>query len=230
MDEIYKNAPLIEVVFEIRFPAEFAIKCKTDLLYHQIKSVFPIIVEHRPESGFIYDFLNKSQKEIIRLSLDRVSYHAKEYSGGFAKFQEDALKYLQLFINTYKIEKLTRTGLRYVNHMPIVKINGLVPLEKYINFGYKLPGTRIPNQFEQLHTILVVKIDTGKLKILLQTKEITDITKTEVLVLDFDFMYTGQLDAKNIVEYIAKSHTYTKDIFEDLIASEYKKVMRGDQV
>lgn len=230
MAEIYKNAPLIEAVFEIRFPAEIAIKCKTDLFYHQIKSVFPILAEHRPEAGFIYDFLNKSQKEIIRVALDRASYHTKEYSGGFAKFQEDALKYLQLFINTYKIEKLTRTGLRYVNHIPIVKINGLVPLEKYINFGYKLPGTHIPNQFEQLHTILVVKIETGKLQILLQTKEITDITKTEVLVLDFDFMYTGQLDAKNIVEYIAKSHIYTKDIFEDLIASEYKKVMRGDQV
>ncbi len=230
MNEIYKNAPLIEAVFEIRFPAEISIKCKTDLFYNQIKENFPILATHLPESMHMYDFLNKEQNEIIRIGLDRISYHAKKYDGGFAKFQEDTLKYLHIFINTYNIKQLTRTGLRYVNHIPIVKIDGVTPLERYINFGYKLPSANIPDKFELLNTILVVKIDEGKLKILLETKEMSDITKTEVLVVDFDFMFLGKLDVKNIVEYISDSHKHTKIIFEDLISDEYKKVMRGGKV
>lgn len=227
MNEIYKNAPLIEAVFEIRFPAEISIKCKTDLFYNQIKTDFPMLAMHPPGSAHMYDFLNKEQSELIRLGLDRISYHAKKYNSGFIKFQEDTLKYLHIFINTYKIEKLTKTGLRYVNHIPIVKIDGVIPLERYINFGYKLPGKNIPDKFELLNTILVVKIDGGKLKILLEAKEMSDITKTEVLVLDFDFMIFGKLDVKNIVEYINESHKHTKAIFEDLISEEYKKVMKG---
>lgn len=230
MNEIYKNAPLIEAVFEIRFPAEISIKCKTDLFYNQIKASFPLLAMHPPGAPHIYDFLNKEKNEIIRIGLDRISYHAKKYDGGFNKFQEDALKYPYSFINTYNIEKVSRTGLRYVNHIPIVKIDGAVPLEKYINFGYKLPSKDIPDKFELLNTILVVKIDGGKLKILLETKEMSDITKTEVLVLDFDFMFSGKLDVKNIVEYIAESHKHTKAIFEDLVSEEYKKVMRGDKL
>lgn len=230
MNEIYKNAPLIEAIFEIRFPAEISIKCKTDLFYNKIKEKFPVLAMHPPGAPHIYDFLNKEQNEIIRIGLDRISYHSKKYEGGFNKFQEDALKYLYLFINIYNIEKVSRTGLRYVNHIPIVKIDGVVPLEKYINFGYKLPSKDIPNKFELLNTILVVKIDGGKLKILLETKRMLDITKTEVLVLDFDFMFSGKLDVKSIVEYIAESHKHTKAIFEDLISEEYKKLMKGDKL
>ena len=230
MNEIYKNSPLIEAVFEIRFPAEISIKCKTDLFYNKLKKDFPILAAHPPGSIHMYDFLNKDQNEIIRLGLDRISYHTKKYDGGFAKFQEDALKYLYFFINIYNIEKLMKTGLRYINHIPIVKIDGVVPLERYINFGYKLPSKHIPDKFELLNTILVVKIDRGKLKILIETKEMADSTKTEVLVLDFDFMFFGKLDVKNIVEYISDSHKHTKSIFEDLISDEYKKVMRGENI
>ena len=230
MNGIYKNAPLIEAVFEIRFPAEISIKCKTDLFYNKLKENFPILATHPSESMHMYDFLSKEQNEIIRVGLDRISYHAKKYNGGFAKFQEDALKYLHVFINTYNIERLTRTGLRYVNHIPIVKVDGVVPLERYLNFGYKLPSKYIPDKFELLNTILIVRIDKGKLKILLETKEMLNITKTEVLVLDFDFMFFGKLDVKNIVEYISDSHKHTKAIFEDLISDEYKKVMRGESL
>jgi len=35
--EIYKNVPLVETVFEIRFPVELAIECNRDKLYKKIK-------------------------------------------------------------------------------------------------------------------------------------------------------------------------------------------------
>jgi uncharacterized protein (TIGR04255 family) len=230
MSEIYKNAPLIEAIFEIRFPAEISIKCKTDLFYNKIKANFPLLAMLPPGASHIYDFLNKEKNEIIRVGLDRISYHAKKYEGGFSKFQEDALKYLYCFIDTYQIGKIRQTGLRYVNHIPIVKIDGVIPLEKYINFGYRLPSKNIPNKFELLNTILVVRIDGGKLKILIEAKQMPDITKTDILVLDFDFMFFEKLDVKKIVEYIAESHGHTKAIFEDLISEEYKKVMEGDKL
>ena len=42
--EIYKNAPLIETVFEIRFPAELTIECNRDKLYEEIRNIYSKIL------------------------------------------------------------------------------------------------------------------------------------------------------------------------------------------
>lgn len=227
--EIYTNPPLIESVFEIRFPAEIAIGCKIDIFYNKLKAGFPLFIKYPIDSTHLYDFSSKEQHEIIKVGYDRISYHARKYDGGFTKFQEDALKNIQIFINTYGIKGLVRTGLRYINHIPIVRIDGIIPLEQYINFGFNLPSKNIPNKFEELHTILLVNIGNGKLKILVQSKEIQNMPKTEVLVLDFDYIISGRLNTDKIVEYISESHKHTKNIFEDLISNSYRKVMDGDK-
>ncbi len=223
--EVYKNSPLIEAVFEIRFPAVLSIKCNIDVFHDKIRKFFPLIRQSSPGMARLYDFLNREQDEIIRVGIDRISYHAKKYGGGFAKFQEDALKHLQVFVNTFHIKILGSVGLRYVNHIPIVRIDGIIPIGKYVNFGYQIPNQCFPHEFELLNTILVVKVGDGKLKVLLQSKETANI---DVLVLDFDFIQIGKLEAKSVVSYIANAHKHTKKIFENLISDSYRKVMRGE--
>lgn len=227
MAEIYSNAPLIEAVFEIRFPAELSIKTHTDDFYNKIKTDFPLIGTHPFGSPHLYDFRSQEGTRIVKVGLDKISFHAHKYNGGFSEFQENALKYTQLFINTYKIEKLARTGLRYINYIPFVRIEGCIPIEKYINFGYAIKSDSIPNRFEALHTILLVKVGSGNIQILVQSKEIENVIKSEVLVLDFDYFLKDELRADNIIHYISESHTHTKKIFEDLITEDYRKAMRG---
>ena len=70
MREIYKNAPLIEAVFEIRFLAEISVKFNTGSFYNQMKENFPIFVEHLPEPMFIYFSRKNRYREIKNFTTD----------------------------------------------------------------------------------------------------------------------------------------------------------------
>ncbi|MBI5023676.1 MAG: TIGR04255 family protein [Candidatus Omnitrophica bacterium] len=228
MSKVYPNSPLVEVVFEIRYPADLSIKCNIDKYAHRIKNKFPLIVPHPELAAHLYAFSNNQNTEIVKVGLDRFSYHAKEYKNGFESFEKIALQHVSEFIEIYKIETTVRTGLRYINHIPIVKVNGCIPLERYLNFDYKLPGTgSMPNKYELLHTILVVKVGDGKLQIVIEYREKPDLINSEILVLDFDYFLTGQLKSSEVNCHIQESHTHTKKIFEDLITDEYRRVMES---
>lgn len=234
MSELYKNAPLIEAVFEIRFPAELSIECHRDEYYSKVKEEFPqifvpAITGVEAPSLKSYEFKSKDNSKLLKNCINRFSYHTMRYLG-FAAFKEECLHYMQSFTELYKISSLKRTGLRYINHMPIVKIDGCIPIERYLNFGYQLPSEKIiPDKFELFHTILVLNLGEGKLRILIQYDEIQDIVKTEVIILDFDYYIEGKLDAELLEHYLDDSHKHTKIIFESLISDEYRKVMEGGE-
>ena len=134
MSRSYKNPPLIEAIFEIRFPAELSIECQRDKFYEKIRNDYPQIlvpiVMGEPPSLKSYEFTGSEGKKIIRCSINTFSIHTNEYEG-FARFKEDCLKYTQLFTKLYSITSLKRTGLRYINHIPIVRIEGCIPIQKY---------------------------------------------------------------------------------------------------
>ncbi len=53
--EIYKNAPLVETVFEIRFNINLAIGCQIDKFYEKIKKVYseiliPKLINRKPST------------------------------------------------------------------------------------------------------------------------------------------------------------------------------------
>lgn len=228
MSKVYPNSPLVEVVFEIRYPADLSIKCNIDKYAHRIKNKFPLIVPHPESAAHLYAFSNNQNTEIVKVGLDRFSYHAKEYKEGFESFEKTALQHVNEFIEIYKIDLLSRAGLRYVNHIPIVKVEGCIPLERYLNFGYKLPDSgSVPGKYELLHTILVVKVGDGKLRIIIEYREKLDLVNSEILALDFDYFLAGQLKSGEIKSYIQEAHSHTKKIFEDLITDDYRRVMES---
>ena len=228
MTQIYPNSPLVEIVFEIRYPADLSIKCNIDKYANRIKNVFPLIISYPELSVHLYEFSNNQNTEKVKVGVDRFSYHAQEYNKGFDSFEKTALHHVNEFVETYKIDSLIRTGLRYINHIPIVKVDGCIPLGRYLNFDYKLPVTgSIPDKYELLHTILVVKVGGGKLRIVIEYKEKQDLINSEILVLDFDYFLTGQLKSSEISHYIQESHLHTKKIFEDLITDDYRRAMES---
>jgi len=52
----------------------------------------------------------------------------------------------------------------------------------------------------------------------------------EGIILDFDYAQEGDLYFSQIDKYLEESHTNTKYFFEQLIADNYKKVMRGEVI
>lgn len=228
MGKVYPNSPLVETVFEVRYPADLSIKCNIDKYANRIKNKFPIIVSHPELSTHLYEFGNNQKTGIVKVGIDRFSYHAREYKEGFDSFEKNALQHVNEFVEIYKIDSFMRTGLRYINHIPIVKVAGCIPLDRYLNFGYKLPVTEsVPDKYELLHTILVVKVGDGKLRIVIEYREKQDIINSEILVLDFDYFLAGQLKSSEIRHYIQDSHAHTKKIFEDLITDDYRRVMES---
>ncbi len=231
MSRSYKNPPLIEAIFEIRFPAELSIECQRDKFYEKIRNDYPqilvpIVMGESP-SLKSYEFTGSEGKKIIRCSINTFSIHTNEYEG-FARFKEDCLKYTQLFNELYNITSLKRTGLRYINHIPIVRIEGCIPIQKYLKFGYRLPSDLESNKFELFDTTLVAKIGKSKLRLLIRYLEVPSAVQREFILLDFDCYYKGELKTDNILDYLRKLHTHTKKIFEDIISDEYKIVMDTD--
>ena len=232
MGELYKNAPLVESVFEIRFPPELSIETKKDEFYNKIKIEFPeinlpLVTDQEPYALKTYLFRDNKRERGVAYSVNKFSYHCYKYYG-FAKFKEESLKYLTMFCEHFNVNSLDRTGLRYVNHIPIVTEEGVIPIERYINFGYKLPNS-IPERYNLLHTVIFVKLGIGNLRVLIQYLKRPDPMQTEIILLDFDYFLEEKLLVSNIETYIDESHKHTKKIFEDLTTEEYKIIMMKEQ-
>lgn len=224
----YKNPPIIEAVFEIRFPTELSIECRKDEYYAKIRSQYPNIflpkiIDPEPYPLKNYRFENNDGSKLIQFCINRFSFHCKRYET-FQKFKEESLKYTDLFCKHYNITKLKRTGLRYVNHIPIKRERGIIPLSKYLKFGYILPEA-IPNEMELFHTVLLTKVKKGRLRVLIRSEEVGLPERVEVIVLDFDFFFEGDLIADNLQDYLEESHLHTKGTFESLISDEYKNMI-----
>ena len=228
MGKLYKNTPLVESVFEIRFPPELAIECRKDEYYSKIRAEFPEVnlpLADTPEPYPMknYLFRDSRREKGIQFSVNKCSFHRYKYFG-FAEFKEQALRCLRMFAGKFGIEALHRTGLRYVNHIPILREDGVIPLTKFLNFGYRLPES-IPEQYDFLHTVLFAKIDDGAVRILIQYRKLPDDRETEVIVLDFDYFREGDLTFSKIEAYMDESHSHTKRIFEDFVTEHYRKIM-----
>jgi len=231
MSELYKNAPLIESVFEITFPPELSIETKRDEFYKRIRKEFPEInlplqTDQEPYPLKNYLFRDAKREKGVAYSINKFSFHCYKYLG-FARFKEESLRYLKMFAENFGIENLERTGLRYVNHIPIITEEGVIPIERYLHFGYKLPHS-IPEKFSLLHSVIFVKLGEGNLRILVQYLRRSDALQTEIILLDFDYFLEGKLSFSNIETYLDDSHKHTKKIFEDLTTEEYKIIMRQE--
>lgn len=218
----------MESVFEIRFPPELTIECRKDEYYEQIRAEFPeinlpLVDSPEPCPMRNYLFRDSKREKGIQFSINKCSFHRYKYLG-FKQFKEEALRYLGLFTERFRIQTLYRTGLRYVNHIPILREDGVIPLGKYLNFGYRTPES-IPKTYDFLHTVLFINLGDGSLRILIQYKKLPDEKETEIIILDFDYFFEGNLNFSEVQKYIDESHKHTKSIFEDLITDEFRKIM-----
>lgn len=232
MSRLYKNPPLIEAIFEIRFPAELSVECQRDKFYEEIRNDYPQILVPIVMGGSpslkSYEFRGLEGKKIIRCSINTFSVHTNKYEG-FARFEKDCLKYTQMFTKLYNITSLKGTGLRYINHIPIVRVKGCIPIQEYLKFGYSFPSELGLDKYELFDTTLITRIGEGKLKLLARYLEVPGAPQREFILLDFDYHHEGELEAGKVADYLSKSHMYTKKIFEDIISDKYKMVMEIDR-
>jgi uncharacterized protein (TIGR04255 family) len=229
-EEIYPNQPLIEVVFEIRFPGELAIECLKHNFWELIRKEYPrILVPHPSRDKALalipYRFEKEDESSGVMLALNMMAYYSKSYPG-FHEFKKEYLRIHSNFEEIFKLKKLIRAGWRYINIIPFVREKGLIPLDRFLELGFIFPEM-IPERFNILNLNFVSETDGGKITTKLETLKRND-KNGEALLLDFDYGKVGELRFEEIEEYIDEAHKYTRNLFEELITDSYRQYLRGD--
>lgn len=232
MTSTYPNAPLVEAVFEIRFPGEPAVECRRDEFFDLIRSKYPHVFVPKIQSGQsppleLYHFRSDDQKHTVMTAINRFAFSSKKYEG-FELFKKETLRLLEVFSKKFKIGKLSRTGLRYTNVIPFVREKDNFPLSSYLNVDINLPPA-FPKQFEHLDLRFVAKLSSGSITTHIQPLKAQDGNE-EGILLDFDFAKDKGLHIKKVEHYLNESHEQTKEMFEQIITDSYLKYIKGESI
>lgn len=230
--EVYPHAPLKEVTFEIRFPGEPAVECRRDTLYEAIRADFPKVrvpnaIEGQPLALQPYQFQSADEDKSLRVAINKFSFSTNSYSG-YHSFKDETLRYMNLFGKQFRLSGLNRTGLRYINVIPITREDGLLPLERIFRLKIDVPPAK-PSSASSMNLGYVVPTEGGSLTIRLESIVSVDASQ-EAFLLDFDYAKTQQLTFESVEEYLEESHRHTKEFFEAIISDEYRQVMRGEVI
>jgi len=227
----YPNQPLVEVVFELRFPGEMAVECDRHIFWEKVRADYsaifvPTAEPNKPFAHQPYRFERADKTAGISITINSFALYVRQYEGYIA-FRDEFLKLLQLFTETFHVEKVNRAGWRYINIIPYVRENGVIPLARFLNLGVKVP-TSIPENFTNLTLLFESKTDQGTVTTRLQSVTRPD-SGQEALLLDFDFGCEGDnLEFAEVPQYMEVAHEYTSGLFEALITEEYRTYLKGD--
>jgi uncharacterized protein (TIGR04255 family) len=233
MSEIFPNAPLKEAVFQLRFAGELSVEVGRAKIQAAVRSDLPKLYVPRAAVGVApslqpVEFRSEDEAEMIGLALNSFSYHSKHYPG-FATFRQRFGKFWGVFSEHIAVTRLTRAGLRYINHIPALRPSehAPIPVQDYLNVGFRLP-TGIEGDLTSLNMAFVVRLEEGMLRIALEHKRV-EAPPSEILVLDFDFAQHEDLRVGDVDEYLNRAHQHTKRIFLELVSERYLAVMRSTQ-
>ena len=223
---IYKNSPLIEAVYEVRFSPLLSIESNRDKFHDRIKDSFPdvIIGKSNPDP---YSFEKRDKSWSVLLSPTLIAVSCKKYEG-FQFYKKECLRLLSIFGELLKIERITRSGLRYVNIIPFTRESGAIPLKAFLNVEINLPKA-IPSTFKAASLVFISQLEKGNITTRIEPVISPDQSQ-EALILDFDYAKEADLSYKNIDAYLEESHAHTKALFEGLVTESYRKIMRGEVV
>jgi uncharacterized protein (TIGR04255 family) len=175
-----------------------------------------------------YEFRAEDESEGIALALNSFYYYTKRYEG-YATFRHRFGHFYRMFSDEVHIHKLNRAGLRYINHIPVLRPSpeSAVPLADYLNVGIKVPAPLAEANLTELNSVFTIRLDQGSLRLLLKLEKLDEPGGREVLVLDFDFGQSDGLAVDRVDHHLDVAHTHTKRIFLELISERYLPVMRS---
>ena len=174
-----------------------------------------------------YHFKSVDGTETAMVAINTFAYATRKY-GGFESFRPRALALAEKFCKLYKIEKLNRTGLRYINVIPFLREGAMLPWKRYFTVELTLPATSA-DDFLNANLAFESRCKAGVITTRIRCAK-TEEESREVFVLDFDFSKTESLTAKKLGTYIDESHTHTKKVFEGILSESYEAVMRGEVI
>lgn len=230
MASLYKNAPLKSAAFEARFPGDVSIETRRHEFQRLVKPEFPLLyvpnaaLDKAPALQH-YQFRREDSSATVMLAVNSFVYTSNRYPG-FDKFKQDLEQIWGQFASLFDIPKYTRLGLRYTNNLPIIRDErGAIPLSRYITANPRIAPSMPVDPIYDWGTLLVTALPAGRMRVVVQNEKAR--TGAEVLLLDFDFYRTAQIDKDERQEFVETAHEHIEGLFFELISPEYKKIMEG---
>lgn len=227
-DEVYPRAPLVEVVFELRFPGEPAVECHRDELFQFVRAKMPVVkvpeVSSPEHFKFrTYQYTSEDNAFTVMAGLNLLLYSSKRYTG-FTEFKAQLLPIFEYFIDRFKISPLKRFGFRYINAIPFAREDNFIPLSKYFRSKFSV-SPDIADHMEQCDITLVQKVNEGKVitKVAAMRKQ---SDSQEALLLDIDYFRTAGLNASKFAQYLDEGHLGAKRYFESIITDQYRDFLK----
>jgi uncharacterized protein (TIGR04255 family) len=234
MSDLFPNAPLVNAIFQVRFAGETAIETARPSFQEAVRSELPKLYVSKAEVGVApalqpYTFRNDAETESVDLALNAFSYSTSAYPG-FAEFKNRFQRFFTEVSSRVVIHKLTRIGLRYINHIPVLRAaaDERIPIEDYLNVGFSLPGALGGANLVGLNGVFQLKFEGGTLRMQLEHKGLNTPSRDEVIVLDFDYSQQDALSVAGLDQHLELAHTQTKAIFLSMISPKYLTVLKGD--
>lgn len=230
MVALYKNAPLVDIAFETRFFGDLSIETRRDQFQRKVKVNFPKLyvpnaVPGRAPALQHYQFRKEDDSARVSLAVNSFAYITSRYPG-FHAFKADLEEAWKLFSELFNIPVFTRLGLRYTNHLPIIRDeSGTIPLSRYVTPNLNVTAGFPSGKIYDVDFSISCEMSGGRLFFLMQNEKRE--SGLEVLILDFDFFRQGHIAKEERPAFIETAHEQIETVFFDLISKEYKDIMKG---
>jgi uncharacterized protein (TIGR04255 family) len=235
LDVRYPNAPLTEVACEIRFPGEIAVESSRELFWDKVRDEYPTIKVPNAQPGVApavqhYRYQHVGGTKSIAVALNSLALSETKYTTHKPLLKEFERLH-GLFAKCYpKIKTMNRVGWRYINAIPFVRENGLIPLDQYFKWDF-LVAASLPKKFRSLQVAFDIPSKDGTAVVRLATaRDSRDETK-EAFLLDLDYCVDKpNAPFKDAPRLMKKMHGLNRQVFEDLITDSYRAYLRGESL
>lgn len=228
------NAPLVEAVFELRFPGEPVVLASLDQYYARIRNQLSEVWVPNAQPGIApalqpWEFKRSDGGRWVSASINTFAAHVLDYKD-YSDFRAWALPLAQQFCDVFKIEKLTRVGALYRNEILLLRAPGKpIPLGQYLRVGFDLPELIDVSSIDDIHLHFSTRRSDAQLVVALDhIKE--SMGRPESLHLDLDCGVVDKVSSKDLSQHMDSVHSYIEDLFSSLAAEPYMAFMKGENL
>lgn len=216
----WKNPPLREALFEVRFPPVDDYAIFVGGMAAALNDKFPttekldfadVPVFIQLEGAVKHRFFNTEKTILFQTGVDVISINVISYSG-FDSFQKIIRDVLEHAIKFVSFKKLTRLGVRYIN-----EFDGSRNPFELLNLKPPLPDFEI-DKTDEFFLRYVKKEQAG---ITVNTTVNFSQSEEKALFLDIDAFFTpsdDKWDIDTILEWISKAHDSVYEKFDNLVS------------
>ncbi len=226
LDEVFPQAPIREVVFEVRFPPKLRILSETWRLQELLTDSYSVAKEISIQaSGATMDFTtfqNQRESKVMRVSIQSFLVSLTRYTR-FEDFKEEVTRRTEQFCSIFEIKKFSRVGLRYVNEITLsgAEVSSLLAYVKPPLNLERFP-LDIVNQF-------AVEIRTRSKEHLLTIRSALIPAKLCTYVLDIDCYTDLPTSVHEYPKLLEQFHDSAQKVFLDHVTNEFKDVIRREK-